>query len=227
MRKPALVAVLSIACTACGDRVGTNLPGGQQAYDIMAVSPDLAAQQQLLREGDKLSIRVFGEPELTSEATVVDDAGNIQVPLLGEVVAAGKSSAQLRADITKGLGNRYIRDPQVTINVLDRTTSTVSIEGQVAAPGVFATSRSMTLLSALALAHSPTRTAKTDEIIVFRVAQGQRVGARFDLRLIRAGRAPDPQILPGDTVVVGFDSLKGAYRDFLQTAPLIGLFRTF
>jgi polysaccharide export outer membrane protein len=227
MRKPALAAVLSIACTACGDRIATNLPGGQQAYDIMAVSPDLAAQQQLLREGDKLSIRVFGEPELTSEETIIDDAGNIQVPLLGEIMAAGRTSSQLRNDITSGLGRSYIRNPQVTVNVLDRTTSTVSIEGQVTLPGVFATSRSMTLLSALALAHSPTRTAKLNEIIIFRVADGHRVGAQFDLRLIRAGKAPDPQILPGDTVVVGFDSLKGAYRDFLQTAPLIGLFRTF
>lgn len=203
------------------------MPAGPEAYSIMKVDEQVSAQQQLLREGDKLSIRVFGEPELTSDAYIVDDAGHIQLPLVGDIGAAGKTPRQLRGELAERLGQRYIRDPQVTVNVLDRATATVSVEGQVNSPGVFATTRAMTLLSVLSVAKSPTRTAKLDEIVLFRVQDGQRVGARFDLRDIRAGKAADPLILPGDVVVVGFDSLKGAYRDFLQTAPLIGLFSTF
>jgi len=59
---------------------------------------------------------------------------------------------------------------------------------------------------------------------VFRTVDGQRLGGRFDLTEIRAGRMPDPQLVPGDVVVVGFSSLRGIYRDILQLAPLVGTF---
>ncbi len=63
--------------------------------------------------------------------------------------------------------------------------------------------------------------------MVFRTLNGQRMGAVFDLRRIRTGSAPDPQIVDGDVVVVGFSQLKGAYRDFLAATPLLGLFTIF
>ncbi|WP_292684542.1 hypothetical protein [Novosphingobium sp.] len=53
---------------------------------------------------------------------------------------------------------------------------------------------------------------------------GQRMGGRFDLREIRAGKAPDPQILAGDTIVVGLSEGRSVYRDILQSAPLFNLF---
>ncbi len=62
----------------------------------------------------------------------------------------------------------------------------------------------------MALAHSPKRTAKLDQVLIFRTVNGERMGARFDLTDIRSGTAPDPQILPGDVVVVGFSAASGA-----------------
>ncbi len=53
------------------------------------------------------------------------------------------------------------------------------------------------------------------------------MAAVFDLKQIRAGQAPDPQIIDGDIVVVGFSSVKGAFRDFLQAAPLLNVFSYF
>jgi polysaccharide export outer membrane protein len=85
----------------------------------------------------------------------------------------------------------------------------------------------MTLLQALAVARGPTRVAAVDEVVVFRMVDGKRQGALFDVNAIRKGRAPDPQILGNDMVVVGFNAVKGAYRDFLQTAPVFAIFRNF
>ena len=62
---------------------------------------------------------------------------------------------------------------------------------------------------------------------LFREIAGKRVGARFDLKEIRSGRAADPQIVGGDTIVVGYSSTKGAFRDFVLTAPLLNLFYIF
>ena len=103
----------------------------------------------------------------------------------------------------------------------------MTVEGNVVEPGVFEIPGSSTLLQAIARARSPTRVAQLDEVMIFRQINGKRVGARFDLTEIRTGRAPDPEILGGDVVVVGFDSLKGAFRDFLTTAPFFNIFQTF
>jgi polysaccharide export outer membrane protein len=53
------------------------------------------------------------------------------------------------------------------------------------------------------------------------------MGARFDLTDIRSGTTPDPQILPGDVVVVGFSQVRGIYRDILDAAPLFNIFTRF
>ena len=103
----------------------------------------------------------------------------------------------------------------------------VTVEGQVGAPGVFALGRNDTLLSSLARAGSPTQLAKLNEVMVFRTVNGQRMGAVFDIGKIRVGAAPDPQIVDGDVVVVGYSALRGAFRDFLSVTPLINLFTVF
>ncbi len=94
-------------------------------------------------------------------------------------------------------------------------------------PGVYAIGPGETLLTVIARAQSPTKVAKLDEIVVFRMAEGTRLGARFDLKAIRTGQAPDPEIRGGDIVVVGYSSLKGIYRDILQAAPLLNVFTRF
>ena len=84
-----------------------------------------------------------------------------------------------------------------------------------------------TLLTALALAGSPTETAKLDEVLVFRTMGDERLGGRFNLTDIRAGRSADPVILSGDTIVVGYSAVRGAYLDFLKAAPIVGAFARY
>jgi len=148
----------------------------------------------------------------------------ISLPLVGELQAAGLSTRQLSQAIQTAYGARYLRDPQANVVLLDARPRTVSVEGMVSRPGVYEVDPGYTLLSAMALAGSPTDLAKLDEVLVFRTVDGQRLGGRFDLTEIRAGRMPDPQLVPGDVVVVGFSSLRGIYRDILQLAPLVGTF---
>ncbi|MBS3929116.1 MAG: polysaccharide export protein [Sphingomonadales bacterium] len=202
------------------------MPAGPQAY---AVFPNTEAwpDEDTLRPGDQLSIRVLGEPELTSDAYVVDASGSVQVPLAGSVPAAGRTSAQLREELVKRLGERFIRDPQVAVIVTERRRTTFAVEGDVREPGVFEAMPGTSLLTAIAQAKSPTDTASLDEVMIFRVVGGQRMGARFNVDDIRKGLAADPQILPGDTVVVGRSGLKSAWKQFLQAAPAFNLFYIF
>jgi polysaccharide export outer membrane protein len=201
-----------------------TLPSGTAAYDVIPVKVMDEMVSQRIRPGDKLAIRVFSEPELSKDDYVVDGSGFLQVPLVGQLPAAGSSPEDLRLDLTRRLAQRFIRDPQVSVTIAERAKANFAVEGQVEKPGVYEADASTTLLAALAQAGSPNRTARHDEIMVFRVIDGKRLGARFNIDDIRHGRADDPQIIGGDTVVVGYSRSKGFWRDVRETAPILNLF---
>jgi polysaccharide export outer membrane protein len=125
------------------------------------------------------------------------------------------------------LGKEYLVNPQVSVSVASSVSQNVTVEGDVNQPGVYAINGTETLLTALAQAQSPTDVAKLNQVVIFRNINGKRAGAVFDVEAIREGRVPDPEVLGGDVIVVGFDRVKGAFRDFFKTAPFFYLFRYF
>lgn len=226
---PALVFAMfgAALCAGCQHAAPNQLPSGPAAQTMFPEATGTRAEDEALRIGDKLAIRVLGEPELTSDLYRVDGDGKVQVPLAGEIAAAGLKPSELRDELVRRLGARFIRNPQVAVIVTERTKTTFAVEGDVKEPGIFEASPSATLLSAIAQAKSPTELAKLDEVMIFRQINGQRAGARFNLADIRRGNSPDPQVLAGDTIVVGHSALKGAWREFLQAAPAFNLFYIF
>lgn len=220
------IAGLAMAVASC-TTARPILPAGSEAYRSFPADTTGAPTDYRIGALDELSITVFREPELSSDKLRVDAGGNLLFPLIGTVRAAGQTSAELANEIAHRLDARFLRDPQVTVTVTTSLSQRVTVEGSVNQPGVYELGGSATLLQALALAHSPTATAKLNEVVVFRVTTGHRLGAVFDLRRIRAGLDPDPRIEGGDTVVVGYSQLRGGFRDFLSVAPLLALFRPF
>jgi polysaccharide export outer membrane protein len=85
----------------------------------------------------------------------------------------------------------------------------------------------MTLIQAVALAKGTTPDANARRVAVFRMIDGKRAAAAFDQTSIRRGEADDPQIYPGDIIVVDGSSIKAAQKQFLQTVPLLSLFRFY
>jgi len=218
---PVAAAGFLFGCASAGP---SPLPAGAEAYKVV---PEYAAQDiaaDAIKPGDRLSVRVFGEPELTGDNYVVDASGYIQVPLVGELIVLQQSPRQIAAEMERRLQARYLKNASVTVSVLERPLSNFAVEGDVNQPGVYPAAPNSTLLSALAQARSPTKTAQTSDVVVLRKVNGERAGARFNLNDIRRGRAPDPQIVSGDTIVVGNSAIKSAWRDILQTAPLFNIF---
>lgn len=230
-RRIGAVLVMIAALVSLGGCYGgggpSPLPQGQAAYEAIPEKVDNGEISQKLRGGDRIAIKVFGEPDLSSDNYRVDSIGYLQVPLVGEIIAGGQTPKELADEITRRLATRFVRDPQVTVAIIDRPRATFTVEGDVEQPGVFEANPGTSLLTALAQAKSPTKTAKLSEIMVFRTINGRRAGGRFDLVAIRRGRSPDPQILAGDTIVVGNSALKSTWRDFLAAAPLFNIFTFF
>ena len=228
LRRGRLLILSTCLTAACQPTLHSDLPVGPPAYQAVAVSDqDTVNALTLLQPGDQINVNVFQEENLSTENAVIDQAGNVSLPLIGEMRAAGLSPSQLSHAIEVAYSGQYLRNPHVNVVLEKAAPRVVSVEGQVAHAGVYEVQRGYTLLSALALAGSPTEVAKLDEVLIFRQKDGERMGGRFDVTDIRAGRAPDPTILPGDVIVVGYARVRGAYLDFLKAAPIVGAFSRY
>jgi polysaccharide export outer membrane protein len=205
-----------------------GLPVGDAAAKLMPPLTSVdAIDRYPIKPGDEVSVDVFDEPGLSMDKLPVDEAGRIQMPLVGSIRVAGMSPADASKTIQDLLGTKYLRDPKVAVNVSTPAEQLVSVEGQVTKAGTYPISPDTTLLGAIAMAQSPTRIARLSDVVVFRVTNGERTAARFNLKSIRSGRDPDPRILGGDVVVVGFSTAKSIYRDVLTAAPFFNIFTRF
>lgn len=223
-----LVAIaLAAFVAACSTGPKPVVPAGEAAYAAIPEGNIVSPRRVEIRPSDIISITVYREPELSIEKSIVDPDGNIQVPLLGPVDAAGLTAAEFARDLERRFAARFLVDPSVTVSILESAQQQVTVAGAVTQPGVYEIPGRISLIDAVALARGVTNTAKYDQVVVFRRYNGDRVGAMFDLGAISAGLAPDIEILAGDQVIVGTDGLKQAYRDALQAAPLLNLFQTF
>ena len=221
-----VVAALVLLASACGDPRPV-LPAGQSAYDIIPEGDVLQARDYVIGPLDQLCITVFREPELSVDEAMVDSDGLVQLPLIGQVPAAGLTSAQLSRSIETRFAERYLVDPKVTVAVATSSRRRVTVDGAVGTPGVYEMPGRISLIDAVALARGLSPVARSTQVAIVRRVDGKRVGGVFDLGRIRAGMDPDPEVIAGDQVLVGTSAIKSAYRDLLLSAPLIGAFRPF
>lgn len=178
---------------------------------------------------DKVSIEPFGMPDLLREV-VVDAEGVISYPLAGRIQAAGLTTSQLADRIEDAMRANSVRDPRVSVNVVEIQSKQIAVDGEVGRPGLYPVTRELTLVEAIALAGGTSEFARTSDVIVFREVGGQQYAGLYNLEGIRRGNYPDPEVLPSDRVVVSasrtralLDSLQGVTG--LITTPLILLVR--
>ena len=211
---------------ACQDSRGGPIP-----YDRPLAAPDepriVALESNYkIAPMDQLAIKVFKSEDLTGDYDV-DLAGRISLPFIGEIEAANVTTAELDDRLTAKLGEKYLENPDVAVSIKKSTARVVTVDGAVRESGSFPVAGPMSLIQAVALAKGPTEEANPRRVAVFRTIQGQRQAAAFDLTAIRRGEAPDPQIYPGDIIVVDGSSIKAFQKQFLQNLPLLSIFRPF
>lgn len=171
---------------------------------------------------DVISVDVFQIPDL-SRTVQVDSEGNVLLPLLGSVPAAGRSIGQLSQQIAAAYGDKYVRDPKVTVSVKESASQKVTVNGAVVQPGIYPISSRTTLMQAIAMAKGPDMKFASDRVAVFRTVGQRRTEATFDLGDIRDGRTQDPQIQAGDIVVVDTSGMRRFLQDISPIAPFAAL----
>lgn len=194
-----------------------------KAADTFAAAGTPGSAAYKIGPQDVLEISVFKVPDL-SRSVQVADVGSINLPLVGEVQAAGRTARDLERDLAKKLGAKYLQSPQVTVYVKEYNSRRVTIDGAVKKPGVYPIRAKTTLVQFIAMAEGFTELADSSSVAVFRTVDGKRSAARFDLDEIRSGTAEDPVIQEGDVIVVSQSATKTAFQNFLKAFPITSVF---
>ena len=85
--------------------------------------------------------------------TFLDDTGgNLLLPLIGQVRAAGRTPAELSDEIATALKKKYMKDPQVVVSVKEAQGQKITVDGAVGQPGVYPLNGPTTLMQAVSLA---------------------------------------------------------------------------
>jgi len=176
---------------------------------------------------DTLIVDVFQVPDL-SKTVQVETSGTILLPLIGQVVATGRTPKQLSDDISEQLSKSYVKDPLVTVTVKESSSQKVTIDGAVVQPGIYPIAGNTTLMQAVALARGPDPSlANTRQVAIFRNSGSQRTAAVFDLSAIRSGKAVDPPVYANDVIVVETSGGRRFLRDLGNVVPFVSLFRPY
>ena len=151
---------------------------------------------------DVLGVIVWREPDVTADVTVRPD-GMITLPLIRDVKASGLTPSELADRLQQAL-REYITDASVTVVVRQMNSRKVFITGEVAKPGAYGLTSSMTVMQLIAVAGGLNEFAEGKSISVMRVEAGKTKTFPFDYRNVANGKKPEQNIVlrPGDTVVV-------------------------
>lgn len=179
-----------------------------------------ADRPSLIGPLDTIQVDVFNVPDLTRELQV-DASGRIAMPLIGTVDARGRTATELAQAIEAALRGRYVRNPDVTVNIKSSISQVVTIDGQVAEPGLYPVTNQMTLLRAIASAKGLSEFARQEDVVILRTVNGRRMAGLYNIDAIRRGAYEDPAIYANDVVVVGDSPQRRLFRDFVSLAPLL------
>ncbi len=170
----------------------------------VATAADPAAiQAYKLHAGDRILVGVYDDEKLPPKDIIVAPDGNFAFPMIGEVGAGGKTTAQVRADMETRL-KKYISDPIVTIAVTEIRGNVAYVVGQVNKPGQLVMNPGLNVLQAISMSGGTNPYAKLDNIIIIRSSHtGQQV-LPFHYGQVSAGKNLEQNIEleSGDVVVV-------------------------
>ncbi|KQV01596.1 polysaccharide biosynthesis protein GumB [Mesorhizobium sp. Root102] len=217
---PALLA--SLAISACASTASTSksstssvdalqlaasstAPSGggtlQVVKDLPAPQNTQNGSEQPLSANDVLEVSVFQVDNL-NRTVQVDAGGQISLPLIGAMAAAGKTVRQLEKEIETAYGEKYLQSPDVTIFVKESIGQRITVDGEVNKAGIYPVSSSASLLDAIALAGGFNPVGDAGKVFVYRNVGQNKLVANYNVEEIRAGKNRNPRIYGGDVVVV-------------------------
>jgi polysaccharide export outer membrane protein len=216
MKVPGIMWIRAFAITGLvGSMATTTL--AQSTPPVMNPSRDSSQEKSslivttdyIIGPEDVLDITVWKNADLSKTVQVRPD-GRISLPLIGDVVAVSRTSAQLTEEISIRLKS-YMENPTVSIVVKEVNSYAIFVLGEVTKPGRYPLKSKTTLLQAITLASGLTPTASRNKIVIFRFAKDgdpmMKIKASYDDIVLRDGTGQNIELKPGDTIVVPSESM--------------------
>ena len=179
-----LVLLMAFFLTGCSN--------GPVPYRQESTSPQQAVTgiDQSIKTGDSVRVSVYGHEDMSGDFEV-DSNGNIAMPLIRQVKAAGLSTSELEAEVVRLLKPDYLRNPIVSVELLNQ--SPIYVTGEVRQPGQFPYRSNMTVFAAAALAGGYTYRAKSNVAYIIRAGDKSRSKQTV---------TPETLIYPGDIIEI-------------------------
>jgi len=192
------LSLLAMTLAGCVD-------SGSIAAAKLASAPVVSQTDYRIGPGDQLKVFVWRNEDL-STAVVVRPDGKISLPLVNDMVAAGKTPSQLTEDLTKVL-SEYVRSPKVNVIVVSFVgtfSDQIRVVGQAVHPKVIAYRAGMTILDVMLEAGGLAEHASGNKTKVLRAVGGktQKIAVKLNDLLYEGDVTQNIAMLPGDVVVV-------------------------
>jgi polysaccharide biosynthesis/export protein len=187
------------------------------------VNPFSDTRPYYLGPKDTISVNVYGEDRLSSPSIQVDGGGTIALPVVGEIVAQRRTTIQLARAIEDRLRTILVA-PQVNVNILTPVSQWALVDGAVATPGEYPVVGRMTLQQLVAKAGGTDDYAVIEKTVIIRTVEDKTYAAIYNLRDVKQGTYPDPEIFAGDKVAIGDSAFRKYYNEFLKNLPILYLF---
>ncbi|MBP1750578.1 MAG: polysaccharide export protein [Deltaproteobacteria bacterium] len=177
-------------------------PGAQEEQPPKVAGPVTVQNNYIIGPGDVLDIALWRDDALVRQVTVLTD-GNISFPLIGEVMAAGKTITQLKQEISAKL-TEFVPDPVLSIEVKQPNSMIVYVIGRVNNQNRFPVSGNVTVLQALSIAGGLTPFASGNKIKIMREEKGKTLILPFKYDEVLQGKNVEQNITlkRGDVIVV-------------------------
>lgn len=224
-RHGSFAVLLLLGLSACATGPAGEAPSIELSQ-LETLPPPAAADYAIpidssrVRPLDRLKVEVFGVENLSRELQV-DGDGTLDFPLIGAVAANGLSANELAARIEDGLRGPYLKNPDVTVSVLESPAQLITVGGEVDKPGQYPAIGAMTLMDAVAAGGGTGPAARLKEVAVFRTVNGQRYIGLYDLKAIARGNYADPAVYPNDVIMVGESQTRRFFNAVAGVAPLL------
>tara|TARA_R110000824_G_scaffold112450_3_gene261624 strand:- start:217 stop:927 length:711 start_codon:yes stop_codon:yes gene_type:complete len=218
--------LMALFLTSCA---GQSILGGSPEVTVVSseglpepTRVDLLTSNRpyLIGPFDKLKIDVFGIEDLTKEVQI-DASGRLSFPLIGVVKASGLTPGELADEIENRLQGRYVRNPEVTVNLDETVSQVITVDGQVDKPGLYPVIGRMTLMRAVATAGGTVEFAKLNNVVIFRSVNGEQLAGIYNLKAIRRGNYSDPEVFANDVIVVGDSQRARLFKDIITALPAL------
>ena len=190
------LGLLSLSAAGCGSSVASTwykeLPNTDWKTDN---------QEYVIGVGDTINIRVYEQEGLSASLRIRRD-GRIALPLLGELMAAGKHPSELAKEV-EGRLKEFVVSPRVTVNVEISQPVTISAIGEIAKVGPLTLEQPARLIEAMAQAGGPGEFADKSRIFVLRrFPSFQRIRFTYDAIVHNDDGAAGFPLRTGDVIVI-------------------------